>query len=101
MMFHTVSNVWSTWSSWSQATNNGPCPDTRTRIRSCEADTSVTGMYPGQPDCDGTCIMNIEQPERQEVNTARCAGSSNPAGDEPLPTSTSKFLIYPKILRTV
>jgi len=55
-------------------------------------------MYTGQPDCDGMCTVNTEQPERQEVDTPRCAGFANPADDEPLPTSTSKFLIYPKIL---
>ena len=95
MIFHTVSNVWSTWTGWSQATNIGPCPDTRTRTRLCLADTNMTGMYPGQPDCDGTCTLNKEQPERQPVATRRCDEIGN------LATSTGEFFIYPKIFRTV
>ena len=91
IIFHTVRNVWSTWTDWSQATNSGPCPDTRTRTRSCVADTNMTG----QPDCDGTCTLNKEQPERQQVATRRCDEIGN------LATSTGEFFIYPNILRPV
>ena len=72
MIFYTVSNVWSTWTSWSQATNSGPCPDTRTRTRLCLANTTATDMYPGQPDCDGMCTLTTEEPQTQGILTSRC-----------------------------
>ena len=66
-----VRNIWSTWSAWSQVTNSGPCPDTRTRTRSCVADPSVVGVNTTQ--CVGTCSLNFTESEPQRVDTPRCA----------------------------
>ena len=50
-------------------------------------DQSVAGVNVTQPVCDGTCTVNVEQPETQQVHTQRCAINGT------LATNTGMFKI--------
>ena len=76
--------MWGEWSNWSQLTSQ--CPATRTRTRNCVADPSMAGVNVSQPLCNGTCPLNVDQLELEQVNTPRCDN-----GDGDTLTTTSMF----------
>ena len=98
-----VRNIWSTWSTWSQTTNSGPCPDTRTRTRSCVADPSVIGVNATQPVCVGTCSLDFTESEPQRVDTPRCPGNGGGNGgvNGTLATNTGMFHVTKHGLITI